>query len=84
MVLPNGWQMNKKKYRRVFDKAELTYVYAELSFFNKHFDEHDWNVEVSLRAYKLNGGRKEELCNLTSHKRVSKDNLIMYVREGWG
>ena len=29
---------NKKKYRQVFDRYETTYVYAELSFYNKHFD----------------------------------------------
>ena len=29
---------NKKKYRQVFDRFETTYVYAELSFFNKYFE----------------------------------------------
>ena len=29
---------NKKKYRQVFDRHVTTYIYAELSFYNKHFD----------------------------------------------
>ncbi len=34
------WLANgMRKYRQVFDRAETTYIYAELSFFNKMFDE---------------------------------------------
>ena len=31
----------KKKFRRVFESSELIYVAAELSIFNKLFDEKD-------------------------------------------
>ncbi|MCB0620375.1 MAG: hypothetical protein KDC41_17025, partial [Saprospiraceae bacterium] len=37
---------NKKKYRQVFDRYDTTYIYAELSFYNKLFDEEDWEIEV--------------------------------------
>ena len=30
---------NRKRYRQVFDAFETGYVYAELSFINKFFDE---------------------------------------------
>jgi AAA+ superfamily predicted ATPase len=74
---------NKKKYRQVFDRFETTYVYAELSFFNKYFDEEDWEVEVQLKCYALKKGRRE-VCDLTLQKKVSKYDHIVYIREGWG
>ena len=32
---------NKKKYRQVFDRYSISYVYAELSFYNKLYDVND-------------------------------------------
>ena len=43
----------KKKYRRVFDRAETNHIYCELSFFNKLFDREDWEINVTLKAYAL-------------------------------
>ncbi len=74
---------NKKKYRQVFDRYETTFVYAELSFYNKRFDEEDWEIEVTLKCYALKKGRKE-LCALQLRKKVSKYDHIVYIREGWG
>lgn len=75
---------NKKKYRQVFDRYETTYIYAELSFFNKNFDKEDWDIDVELRCYKLKKGR-EEICRLPFEKRkVSKYDNVVYIREGWG
>ncbi|NJK83566.1 MAG: hypothetical protein HC912_06835, partial [Saprospiraceae bacterium] len=33
---------NRKKYRQVFDRYTTSYIYAELSFYNKLFDHLDW------------------------------------------
>lgn len=74
---------NKKKYRQVFDRYETTYCYAELSFYNKLFDEEDWNVQINLKCYSLKKGRKE-LCDLVFDRKVSKYDNIVYIREGWG
>ena len=74
---------NKKKYRQVFDRYETTYVYAELSFYNKLFDDEDWNVKINLKCYSLKKGRKE-LCDLNFDRKVSKYDNIVYIREGWG
>ena len=75
---------NKKKYRQVFDRFETTYIYAELSFYNKMFDEEDWEIDVTLKCFKLKKGR-EEICNLSFEKRkVSKYDSVVYIREGWG
>lgn len=78
---------SKKKYRQVFDKNELTYVYAEFSFFNKLFDEEDWHAEIQLKAFSQPSDRRKkgiEMCSIDVSKPVSKDLNIVYVREGWG
>ncbi|MFT6708827.1 MAG: AAA+ superfamily predicted ATPase, partial [Flavobacteriales bacterium] len=75
---------NKKKYRQVFDRYETTYIYAELSFHNKLFDDEDWEINVELKCYSLKKGRKE-VCVLTFDRRkVSKYDSVVYIREGWG
>ncbi len=75
---------NKKKYRQVFDRFETTYVYTELSFYNKLYDEEDWEINVTLKCFKLKKGR-EEICSLSFEKRkVSKYDNVVFIREGWG
>jgi SpoVK/Ycf46/Vps4 family AAA+-type ATPase len=74
---------NKKKYRQVFDRYEVTYIYAELSFINKFFDVEDWEVDVELRCYTMRKS-KVELCVLPFKRKVSKFDNICYIREGWG
>jgi SpoVK/Ycf46/Vps4 family AAA+-type ATPase len=72
---------DKKKYRMVFDTSETTYIYAELSLFNKLFDEDDWTVDIQLHAYAQDG---KQLCEIKTTKAVSRDENIVYIREGWG
>jgi SpoVK/Ycf46/Vps4 family AAA+-type ATPase len=74
---------NKKKYRQVFDRLETTYIYAELSFFNKYFDIEDWEINVELRCYSTKKQRKE-ICVLPFRRKVSKYDAVGYIREGWG
>ncbi len=75
----------QKKYRRVFDKEETTYMYAEFSFFNKQFDEAAWNADVQMKAFSMNAGKKKkELCSIDVKKDVPIDQNIIYIREGWG
>lgn len=74
---------NKKKYRQVFDRHQTSYVYAELSFYNKQFDVSSWEVDVELKCFSLNNSNKE-ICSLNLSKKVSKYDNIAYVREGWG
>ncbi|MBU6341343.1 MAG: AAA family ATPase [Bacteroidetes bacterium] len=74
---------NKKKYRQVFDRHETTYIYAELSFYNKYFDIEDWEINVELRCYSVKKQRKE-ICVLPFRRKVGKYDAVGYVREGWG
>lgn len=74
---------NKKKYRQVFDRSETTYIYAELSFYNKKFDIEDWEVNVGFKCFSLKKGRKE-ICSMSFDRSVSKFDHIVFIREGWG
>jgi len=73
-----------KKYRKVFDRFETTYMRVEFSFFNKLFDEGDWEASVRLKCFYINGSNKNELCNLETKRTILKDENIVYVRQAWG
>ncbi|MBS1656740.1 MAG: AAA family ATPase [Bacteroidetes bacterium] len=72
---------SKRKYQTVLEEADTTYVYAELSLFNKQFDEEEWNIKVELKAYSSAG---REICDLKVDRAVKTDENIVYIREGWG
>jgi len=74
---------NEKKYRQVFDRNTTSYVYTELSFFNKLFDEENWEIDVRLICFEI-GKTKRKICDLNFKKKISKYDSVVYVREGWG
>ncbi|MEO5675030.1 MAG: AAA family ATPase [Chitinophagales bacterium] len=71
----------KRKYQTVLEESDTAYIYAELSLFNKRFDEEDWNVKVNLKAFNSTG---KEICDLKVDRAVKADENIIYFREGWG
>ncbi len=79
------WMANAtKKYRTVFDKMETTYLRTEFSFYNKLFDEAEWNAKITLKAISLDGSTRKELCSIDSTITIKMDENIVYVRDGWG
>ncbi|HBG71719.1 MAG: hypothetical protein A2W93_06590 [Bacteroidetes bacterium GWF2_43_63] len=79
------WVLDGKKYRKVFENLETTYLYAELSFYNKLFDEEDWTAEINLKCFsKDTKGNNKELCNIVEKLDVSKEKNEIYFRQGWG
>jgi len=75
-----------KKYRQVYDRYETTHLRVELSFYNKLFDEEDWEAKIALKCFFVNGASTRELCNLEQPqpRKISKDENIVYVRDSWG
>jgi AAA+ superfamily predicted ATPase len=73
-----------KKYRQVYDRYETTYMRVELSFFNKLFDEEDWDATIRVKCFFGSGPNQRELCNLVQNRKVLKDENIVYIRESWG
>jgi len=79
------WMANStKKYRTVFDKAETTYIRCEFAFYNKLFDEENWKCKVTLKAFDISSNKREELCSLDKDLEITKEENIIYVRDGWG
>lgn len=74
---------NKKKYRQVFDRFDTTYIYVELSFYNKYFEKDAWEADFELKCFSLIKSKKE-VCNLSFRRKISKYDNTVYIREGWG
>ncbi len=75
---------SSKKYRRVFDKSEISYLRSELAIYNKKFDEEDQKVQVRIKAIKITDKKEKEICNLSKSITVYKVNNIAYIYESWG
>jgi SpoVK/Ycf46/Vps4 family AAA+-type ATPase len=73
---------NIKKYRKVYDESEARYIYCELAFYNKLFDESNWNVAARFVCREADTGK--QLCDFTKELEVTSDQNIIYIREGWG
>jgi SpoVK/Ycf46/Vps4 family AAA+-type ATPase len=75
---------NKKRYRTVFDRSELAYIYSELSFYNKAFDTDNWEANIELKCFEKNSNETKQVCHLTFSKKINKYDPIVFIREGWG
>lgn len=73
-----------KKYRKVYEKEELNYVSAELSFYNKEFAESDWKVKIDLVCFELDGEKSTELSKKTETVEISQEENIYHYSFGWG
>ncbi len=76
---------NTKRFRKVFDRQEVNYVSVALEFYNKLFDEKDWDTELTFKVFSLHGDNKaKELCSETKNYTVKKDNNVALYDFGWG
>lgn len=81
----NEWFGGEKKYRKVFDKRETSYIYGELGLVNKKYNEEDQEVKLVMKCFrKTKGKADEEICSFEETYKISKETHIYYVREGWG
>jgi len=79
------WLANRtREYRTVFDRMETTYISGELSFYNKLFDERDWECLITMKAYSHINGEKKELSTQDEKKKVRSDENVVYINKGWG
>lgn len=76
---------NKRKYRTVFDRQELSYLSVGLEFYNKCFDEKDWKTSITFKAYQLKNNEKSNLlCEKVEEYTITKDINIAICDYGWG
>ena len=79
------WLANRsREYRSVFDRSETTYISAEIAFYNKLFDEQDWETTITLKAFSHTDGKKKELCSQDEKRKIRMDENVVYINKGWG
>ncbi len=71
-----------KTYRRVFDTSECRYIYGELSFYNKLFDERDWECKSRMICTNVDTG--DQICDMKKTITVKATQNIVKIQEGWG
>ncbi|OQX96726.1 MAG: hypothetical protein B6I20_14100, partial [Bacteroidetes bacterium 4572_117] len=75
---------SRRKYRRVFDKSEVSYIRSEFTFYNKLFDEENWNAKVTVKFIQLKRGKRDEIASLDEDVEVSKDENTIHIYKSWG
>jgi len=73
-----------KKYRQVYDRYETSYLRLELSFFNKLFDEAEWEASIRTKCFFVSGSQRNELSNFEQKRKILKDENVVYIRDSWG
>jgi SpoVK/Ycf46/Vps4 family AAA+-type ATPase len=69
------------RYRWVFDRSELAYLWGELSVFNKRFDEGEWKASYEFRIFDQAG---RPYASMKGEADVARDLNVVYLRHGWG
>lgn len=77
-----SFYQNEKMYRLVLDESECRFIYGELSFYNKLFDERDWECQAKLVC--TNVTKNELVHEITKDLKVTKDQNTAKVSAGWG
>ncbi len=73
-----------KKYRRVFDRNEISYLRWELRFYNKLFDEEDWETDVEIRVFYIDRDEYKNVCNLKESLNIKKEENEIIHYKNWG
>ena len=71
-------------YRSVFEKSEITYMLVDFSFYNKKFDEEDWNADIEFTLYRLQDGEPEILDVTDINREVSMIENVITVSDNYG
>ena len=76
---------NKKpSYRSVFDVNETDVMYIDFRFYNKKFDEVEWEVQFNFFAYKYTGEEREEITSWDVTRIISPTESMVVVTDYWG
>lgn len=77
---------SKRKYRTVFDKNEINYLRFEFSFYNKLFDERDWEAMLTIEVITKKAKKEDEKekCKLSKSIIITKDQNVVFYNRSWG
>lgn len=74
----------QKKYRTVFERAELQYIRCELALHNLGFGSESWTLNVTFKCVETTNGLRREICSIDTTEKVGPETDVVYVRDGWG
>ncbi len=75
---------NKRIYRRVFEREELSFLYVDFTFYNKKFDEEDWEASLSFELYLLTEVEPIMLDFAQQIRTIGKNENIVTITDNWG
>ncbi len=82
IFVDDEWLINdRRKFRTVFDKAEIDYLFFNVTIYNKLFDEEDWEATFK---FVVTDSDDNKICELTEHKKIPKEENTFYLEKGWG
>ncbi len=82
---PSRMMNNTRRLRRLFDAKEINYLNVALEFYNKLFDEEDWQTKITFKSYGMNGEKKgKEYCAVSQDHTITRDQNVVLLDFGWG
>ncbi|MCP4441685.1 MAG: hypothetical protein GY810_22495 [Aureispira sp.] len=80
------WLMGDyRKYRTVFEAAEIDFIYVEVVLHNLRFQQEDWSCKMKLIAYwQQMDGTEQKAYEVTEKYTISKDLDRAYLSNSWG
>ena len=85
-VSPLKLHDEKRIYRSVFERNEISFMRIEFSFFNKKFDEEQWEANVRFILYRIEKDEQEpiELDKSDFEYTVRTSENIVNLSHSWG
>ena len=71
----------KRKYRTVFEQNEIDYLNFQFEFYNKLFDEEDWDFEFTIKVL---DDKNTEWYKEKINKKIPKDQNVYIFTSNWG
>ncbi|MFC2101539.1 AAA family ATPase [Bacteroidota bacterium] len=82
---PSRVMNNARRFRKLFEAREINYLNVALEFYNKLFDEADWETTITFKAFEMHGEKKgKEYCDVSKDHTISSDQNIVVLDFSWG
>lgn len=72
------------KNRSVFDEEEIDFLYVDFNFYNKKFDEEEWEVSFEFKASKMFDHGKKEIASMEINVTVSPNQNLVSASDFYG
>jgi SpoVK/Ycf46/Vps4 family AAA+-type ATPase len=81
---PEWLAFERKKYRNVFIRQNIDYIYFEISVFNLNAEISDWNARFDIVCNRVENEFLVKVCELRFDRLIRRNQSVFTLREGWG